>query len=116
MLCEQLYRSLGATAHKPKLRMITSFIIHNIGGQARDRFLGHLQEMATIRSSGWLLRKVSNGMPGYLRVSGTNPLKIPKTMLDECFGLSTADRRLSIPRDGAAAQQCYNTADGGVGG
>jgi hypothetical protein len=31
---------------------IASFIIHYLGWQARKRFLGHLPEMATVRSSG----------------------------------------------------------------
>jgi hypothetical protein len=50
--------------------MMTSFIIHYLGWQARNRFLGHLPEMATIRSSGWPLRNAPNGIPKPLRVYG----------------------------------------------
>lgn len=41
----------------------TSFIVHDLGWQARNRFLGHLPEMKTIRSSGWSLRNAPNGIP-----------------------------------------------------
>jgi hypothetical protein len=33
---------------------MTSFIVRDLGWQARNRFLGYLPEMKTIRLSGWL--------------------------------------------------------------
>lgn len=47
---------------------IASFIVHYLGWQARNRFLGYLPEMVTIRSSGWPLRNAPNGIPRHLRV------------------------------------------------
>jgi hypothetical protein len=43
--------------------MITSFIVHYLGSEARNRFLGHLPETATIRLSGLPVRNAPNGIP-----------------------------------------------------
>jgi hypothetical protein len=42
---------------------IASFIIHYLDSEARNRFLGHLREMATIRLSGLAVRNAPNGIP-----------------------------------------------------
>jgi hypothetical protein len=57
----------GPLASRTKLA-IASFIIHYLGSQARNRFLGHLPAMATVRSSGWSLRNAPNGIPRPWRV------------------------------------------------
>jgi Histidine kinase-, DNA gyrase B-, and HSP90-like ATPase len=51
---------------------IASFIMHYLGWQARNRFLSHLPEMATIRPSGWPLRNSPNGIP---RPNGIEAMK-----------------------------------------
>jgi hypothetical protein len=43
--------------------MTTSFVIHYLGLQARNRSWGHLSEMVTISSSGLTPRNASNGTP-----------------------------------------------------
>ena len=53
----------------PGKGLVAPFIVRYLGWQARSRFLGHLSEMATIRSSGWPLRNAPNGIPRPWRVS-----------------------------------------------
>ena len=45
------------------LLAIASFIIHYVSWQARNRFWGHLSEMATISSSGLPPRNAPNEIP-----------------------------------------------------
>ena len=44
-------------------RMITSFIVHYVGSEAGNRFLGRLPETATIRLIGLPVRNAPNGIP-----------------------------------------------------